>query len=197
VKIMATNDLDEHLITSLKQQGARIEVWGVGTKLATAYDQPALGGVYKLGAIRDRRTGEWKYKAKVSEQLAKVSPPGVLQVRRFRRGGRPIADAIYSEPLGIDQANPAIVDPLDVTRQRSIEPDAIGEDLLVPILRGGRCVYASPSIHETRQRAIRQVRELHPSIRRFVNPHRYPVGLERQLSDLRTSLLAAARGGAA
>ena len=82
-RILASNDLDEHIINSLKEQGARIDVWGVGTKLATAYDQPALGGVYKLSALRDG-DGRWQYKLKLSEQAAKISNPGVLQVRRFR-----------------------------------------------------------------------------------------------------------------
>src|SRR5205823_6321246 len=92
--ILASNDLDEQIITSLKDQGAKIAVWGVGTKLVTAYDQPALGGVYKLGAIRDD-AGRWQYRLKVSEQTVKISAPGVLQVRRFYRDGEPAGDAIY------------------------------------------------------------------------------------------------------
>ena len=83
-QILASNDLDEHIIASLKEQGATIDVWGVGTKLVTAYDQPALGGVYKLAALRERRRQPWQYKVKLSEQAIKVSNPGVLQVRRFR-----------------------------------------------------------------------------------------------------------------
>ncbi|MCA1734006.1 MAG: nicotinate phosphoribosyltransferase, partial [Acidobacteria bacterium] len=75
VKIVATNDLDEEIITSLKQQGAKINVWGVGTRLATAWEQPALGGVYKLAALRDEH-GEWRHTIKLSEQTAKVSIPG-------------------------------------------------------------------------------------------------------------------------
>ena len=82
--ILATNDLDEHLITSLKAQGAKITVWGVGTRLVTAYDQPALGGVYKLGAIRPAPGGGWDRRLKLSEQTAKISTPGILGVRRFR-----------------------------------------------------------------------------------------------------------------
>jgi nicotinate phosphoribosyltransferase len=74
--IVASNDLDEHIIASLKAQGAQINVWGVGTKLITAFDQPALGGVYKLGAIRGD-DGRWVYKVKLSEQAAKVSTPGI------------------------------------------------------------------------------------------------------------------------
>jgi nicotinate phosphoribosyltransferase len=80
-KIVASNDLDEHIISSLREQGARIDIWGVGTKLVTAFDQPALGGVFKLGAVRDPG-GQWEYKIKLSEQAVKVSNPGVLQVHR-------------------------------------------------------------------------------------------------------------------
>ena len=79
--IVASNDLDEHLIENLRHQGAQIVVWGVGTKLATAYDQPALGGVYKLGALQ-LPDGTWEGKLKLSEQAAKTSLPGILQVRR-------------------------------------------------------------------------------------------------------------------
>ena len=85
-RIVASNDLDEHLITSLKGQGAVIAIWGVGTKLATAYDQPALGAVYKLSALRDAE-GRWQPRLKVSEQAANTTIPGVLQVYRFRGRG--------------------------------------------------------------------------------------------------------------
>src|SRR5581483_3124925 len=76
--IIGSNDLDENIIASLKEQGATINVWGVGTKLVTAYDQPAMGGVYKLAAVRTAG-GRWEYKVKLSEQTAKVSIPGIQQ----------------------------------------------------------------------------------------------------------------------
>src|SRR5262249_15832235 len=79
--ILGTNDLDEYVIESLKQQGAKIAVWGVGTRLVTGYDQPALGGVYKLGALQDD-AGRWQAKIKLSEEPVKTTIPGVLQVRR-------------------------------------------------------------------------------------------------------------------
>ena len=93
--IVASNDLDEQIITSIKQQGGKIGIWGVGTKLVTAYDQPAMGGVYKLGAIREE-TGDWLYRLKLSEQPLKVSTPGLQQVRRFRLGQECIGDMIYN-----------------------------------------------------------------------------------------------------
>jgi nicotinate phosphoribosyltransferase len=190
--IVATNDLDEHIIHSLKEQGARVAVWGVGTRLVTAYDQPALGGVYKLAAIADA-AGEWQYRIKVSEQTAKVSIPGVQQVRRWRRDGEFVADAIYDEALGMGDA-PTIVDPLDATRRRTIEPGIEWEELLVPIYRGGALVYDAPSLESVRDRAQTQLAGFHAGVKRFVHPHQYPVGLERRLHDLRTRLILEARG---
>ena len=98
--IVASNDLDEYIIESLKKQGAKISVWGVGTRLVTAYDQPALGGVYKLAAIR-KPGQEWQYKVKLSEQTIKVSTPGVQQIRRFYNEETLVGDMIYDEQFGV------------------------------------------------------------------------------------------------
>jgi nicotinate phosphoribosyltransferase len=191
-QIVASNDLDEHIIASLKQQGATINVWGVGTKLATAYDQPALGGVYKLSAQR-AKGGPWEYKVKLSEQAIKISNPGILNVRRFRSGNEYIADAIYDEEQGV--ADPCtIVDPMDMTRRRVIGQGIPHEDLLVPVFRAGKLVYDPPTLNDVRQRAQDQLAGFHAGIKRFVNPHGYPVGLERRLYDLKTDLILKARG---
>jgi nicotinate phosphoribosyltransferase len=189
-RIAASNDLDEHIITSLKEQGARIDLWGVGTKLITAFDQPALGGVYKLTAMR--AGGEWKYKVKLSEQAIKVSNPGILQVRRFFANGQAAGDMIFSE----DGAQPAttIVDPLDPTRRKRFDESTPWEDLLVPVFRRGVPVCDPPPLDEIRKRRERQLELFHPGIKRLVNPHRYPVGLEQQLFDLKTRLILEARG---
>jgi nicotinate phosphoribosyltransferase len=186
--IVASNDLDETIISNLKdQQGAKVAVWGVGTRLATSYDQPALGGVYKLSALRDGQ-GKWLYKVKLSEQTAKISTPGVLQVRRFRDGQSFIGDAIYDEGLGISQ--PAtIIDITDPTRRKTFEAVAQYEELLAPILRSGKLVYDEPDLRATQQRTRDQLAMLHASIKRFINPHRYPAGLERRLYDLRSQII--------
>lgn len=191
--ITASNDLDEHIIASLKDQGAKVNVWGVGTKLATGYDQPAMGGVYKLSAIR-RPGGPWQYKVKLSEQAIKVNTPGIQQVRRFRVGGEYAADAIYEEGIGIEEPT-TIVDPLDMTRRKRIPAGTPWEDLLVPVFRGGRRVYDPPGIERTRQYAADQLRGFYSGILRFVNPHQYPVGLEKRLHELKTKLVFEARGG--
>jgi nicotinate phosphoribosyltransferase len=190
--IIASNDLDEHIIASLKEQGATVSIWGVGTKLVTAYDQPALGGVYKLGAIRDNHN-RWNYKVKLSEQTAKISTPGIHQVRRFRANTRYIADAIYDVKLGAPKSL-TIVDPLDLTRRKHIDTKASFEDLLVPVFRGGKLVYQVPPLAEVRQRTRGQLASFHSGVKRLMNPHLYPVGLELGLSNLRTKLILKARG---
>ncbi|MES2695918.1 MAG: nicotinate phosphoribosyltransferase [Verrucomicrobiota bacterium] len=185
--IVASNDLDEHIIASLKQQGAKIGLWGVGTKLVTAYDQPALGGVYKLAAVREAR-GPWEYKVKLSEQAIKVSNPGIQQVCRFTRGGEFIADMIYNEyapPAGAR----AIVDPNNTTRRKAIPADATQEDLLVPIFRGGVLVYEEPTLEAIRTRAREQLSKLYAGTKRLLHPHEYPVGLEPGLFDLKMELI--------
>jgi nicotinate phosphoribosyltransferase len=192
VKILASNDLDEHLIASLKEQGARIDAWGVGTRLLTGGDQSALGGVYKLGALK-QPGGDWSHRVKVSEQVAKTSNPGVQQVRRFGGADGLVADVIFDEEGG--PGDPAIVvDPLDATRRKRITPGTPFEDLLVPVVRRGAAVYARPTLPEIQARASAQVSRLHPGIRRFINPHQYPVGLSVGLYDLKTRLVLQARG---
>jgi nicotinate phosphoribosyltransferase len=192
--IIASNDLDEHIITSLKEQGAAINVWGVGTRLVTAYDQPALGGVYKLSAVR-KPGSTWQHKVKLSEQSAKTTNPGILQVRRFRVGDEYIGDAIY-DLLGPAPKEFTIVDPLDLTRRKHIPADAASEDLLVPVFRRGKLVYEAPPLRQSRERVQQQLALFHPGIKRFVNPHQYPAGLELGLHELKTRLILRARGEA-
>ncbi len=194
--IVASNDLDEHLITSLKQQGAKIGVWGVGTRLATAQDQSALGGVYKLSAVRDD-DGPWQDRLKLSEQTVKVSTPGILQARRYSRAGEPIGDAIFDTRYPI-RGECVVVDPVDPTHRKTLTGDVAGgdssEDLLVPIFRRGDRVYDVPSVHDARRRAEHQLATFHAGVKRLVNPHAYPVGLELGLHRRKTALILAARG---
>ncbi len=190
--IVASNDLDEGIIASLKQQGAAISVWGVGTKLVTAYDQPALGGVYKLAAVRDPG-GPWQHRVKVSEQAIKTSTPGVHQVRRFARDGLFVGDMVYDLATGTEPGA-VMIDPLDPTRRKTLGADCTHEDLLVPVFRAGRRVYEHPSLHDSRARARAQLAGLPKATRRFDSPHEYPVGLEQELHARRTAMVLAARG---
>jgi nicotinate phosphoribosyltransferase len=191
VRIVASNDLEENLITSLKQQGARIDIWAVGTQLVTAYNQPALGGVYKLAALRTEDGQGWNFTLKLSEQQVKTSIPGILQVRRYLGDqGQPRADMIYNvaAPTPIPDA-PTIIDPADLTRRRPVHPNAPFRDLLAPVLRQGQLVQPLPTLAESRETAHQEVNGLDTSIRRFLNPHVYPVGLEQQLHEFRTQLM--------
>lgn len=191
-QIFASNDLDEHIITSLKNQGAKITAWGVGTKLSTAYDQPAMGGVYKMSTIREPG-GEWEHKTKVSEQAIKTTTPGIQQVRRFQDRGEFVADVIYDTLLGMPE-NCTMVDPTDMTRRRQIPLGMPHQDLLVPVFRQGENVADQPPIHQIREFAREQLSHFHPGIKRFTNPHQYPVGLEQQLFERKTQLILRARG---
>ena len=189
--ILASNELDEHVIASLKQQGAKIAAWGVGTRMITGAEDAALGGIYKLSAVRVRG-GEWKRRIKLSEQSAKISVPGLLQVRRFSAGGEFVGDLIYD----VDDGEPSrtLVDMQDATRRKTVPEDASQEDVLVPVTRAGRIVYSPPPLAESRARAARQLEHLHGGIKRLVNPHRYPVGLDPTLHDRRTKMILEARG---
>lgn len=192
-RIYASNELDEHTIESLKDQGAAIDIWGVGTRLVTGHDQPALGGVYKLAAIR--RPGEqWIPRIKVSEQAAKVTTPGLLRVRRYLDAqGEPSGDMLYDE-LTMPRADVVMVDPADETRRTVYAADAGYEELLVPVFDKGRLVYDPPTIMESRERTRAQLAALHPSHQRFLNPHEYKVGVEIGLHERKTALIRAARG---
>jgi nicotinate phosphoribosyltransferase len=195
-QIVASNDLDEHIIESLLQQGAAIDAWGVGTKLATAYDEPALGGVYKLAILQPEGQGPAQPRIKLSEQASKVSTPGVLQVRRFHDdtpGAQFIADVIFDESRGM--GSPCVmIDPLDPTRQRVLPPDTPYSDLLVPVWRAGQRVRPPEPLSAIQQYARARLSQLDPTVRRLLNPHEYPVGLDESLYDERMRLVKRARG---
>lgn len=171
--IVASNDLDEFAIRALKAQDAAIDVWGVGTKLVTAHGQPALGGVYKLAAIRDQN-GHWQEKIKRSEQLEKTSNPGILQVNRLVSDNHFRGDVIYNELQG----NPACHDDMQC------------QSLLEPIFRQGDCVYNLPTLSQIRDHAVQQKQMLAPEYQALENPAKYPVTLHPKLQDLKTSMLA-------
>jgi nicotinate phosphoribosyltransferase len=131
--IVASNELDEHVIESLKNQGAAVSVWGVGTRLVTGGEQAALGGVYKLAAIRERGAPGWDYRLKLSEQMAKISIPGVLNVRRFTAGGNFVGDMIFNEAAPpAAAAERGLIDPSNELRRKVVPPDAQADDLLGP-----------------------------------------------------------------
>jgi nicotinate phosphoribosyltransferase len=181
--ILASNSLDEYVIQDLKKRGAKINAWGVGTNLATAYDQPALDGVYKMGALRNKQ-GTWEYKLKLSDTQIKVSNPGRHQIRRYFANEQYIADVIYDETLGISESPDATL--LDETLKhiRLDDYDAFVE-LLTPIFRKGELVQKTESIHEIREQAIIASKDF----QRTHGENAYRVGLEQSLFELKQELM--------
>ncbi len=190
--VMASNELDEYVIASLKRQGAPLNAWGVGTKLITAYDDPALSGVYKLTAIRTP-PAPWTYKLKLSEQKSKMSVPGLLQVLRFYDANdHMIADAVVDEAQDNGEMW-AIVDPNDNTRQKKLTKAVRRESLLQPLFRQGQRVGAVEDLTTIKQRLQQQFRHLDESHLRFEYPHQYPVGLSLALNEVRDQMIRTER----
>ena len=189
--IVASNDLDENIIENLKQQGAKISVWGVGTRLVTGGEQSALGGVYKLAAVRDD-AGNWQPRIKLSEQVIKVSTPGLQQIRRFSRDGQFIADAIYDAELPCPEPC-NIVDAAEPLRHTTIPAGTDYQDLLQPLFKNGELISTLPALTESRAHCLAQLAALQPTIKRLANPHPYPAGLESGLHQKKLTLIQKAR----
>lgn len=164
--IVASGDLDEHAIEELKRRGAAIGVWGVGTRLATAHDEPALGGVYKLGALCDPE-GSWRYPIKRSDDPEKSTLPGIHQTRRYIERGEFRGDVIFDAELGLTADD---------------EPH---EDLLVPVLRAGRSVYEIPALDASRARTQDQLAGLPSGVKSLRDPDPYPVEVDPRLEARR------------
>ena len=193
--IVLSNDLDEHTIASIRAQGAQVSSWGVGTKLACAYDQPSLGGVYKLSATRMPGDERWTGRLKVSEQSAKLTLPGVLDVRRYVWGdGKLAGDMVFdvNEPVNADGV---IIDPADILRQKRLG-ELSYRTLLAPLARDGASVLSAEerSATSARERTMAGLEELDESQKRLLNPHSYPVGLEEGLWHRRARMASELRG---
>ncbi len=193
--IVLSNDLDEYTIQSILDEGAPVTSWGVGTKLACAFDQPTLGGVYKLSATRAPGQDTWTDRLKISESAAKLTVPGVLDVRRYyNEDGRIAGDMVFDVNTGVGSRE-VIVDPLDSLRQKNLSGKRF-ETLLAPLAREGRVVLDAQ--HRNAMEAQRRCREglacLDESQKRMLNPHTYPVGLEYGLCERRRALVGKLRG---
>ncbi len=186
-KIMASNELDEFIIRDLKEQGSKVNLWGVGTNLITAKDQPALDGVYKLSAIQNA-AGKWQYRLKISEQMAKVTNPGIQQVRRYFDHGKSVYDMIYDIEIG-NPNEAEMHDVADPTQKIIPSKNLTYQDLLIPIFRKGKLVYEIPKLHQARDHAIEQQKLFSKEVRRFLHPQPYFVGLERELYDMKVALI--------
>jgi nicotinate phosphoribosyltransferase len=186
-KILASNELDETVISELKRQGSKVQIWGVGTNLVTGGNQAALDGVYKLSALQDD-TGKWKYTLKLSEQLAKVSNPGLQQIRRYYKDGYVFADVIYDTELGISERVEAI-DPFDPSKSFVLDDGLEYSDLLKPIFADGKLVFTAPSLQELQAKTSQELKKLPVGMKRFLNPQIYPVYMEKGLYELKLKLI--------
>lgn len=190
--ISASNDLDEGLISSLKQQGATINSWGVGTNLITSKDCPAFGGVYKLAAIQDRDSGKFIPKIKISENAEKITNPGDKTIYRiYDSQGMIVADLIALSEEKFDPAAPLMLfDPIETWKKTLLRGGSYSmKELLVPIFKNGSCVYQSPRVMEIRKFCRAELETLWEESKRFDYPHQTYVDLSKKLWNLKNDLL--------
>ncbi|MBQ8986629.1 MAG: nicotinate phosphoribosyltransferase [Lachnospiraceae bacterium] len=190
--ISASNDLDEHLIDSLKNQGAAITSWGVGTHLITAKDNPSFGGVYKLAAIQ-RPDGTFEPKIKLSENTEKVTNPGDKKIYRVyeKANHKIIADLIcLEEETFTDQRPLVLFDPAEPWKKTKLEAGEFElRELMIPLFKDGECVYDFPKTMDIRKKCLEEQDTLWEESRRLVNPHQIYVDLSRKLYDTKLRLL--------
>ena len=193
--ICASGDLDEYTIASLKSQGAKIDLWGVGTKLITSADMPALGGVYKLAALAPAG-GEFIPKIKLSDNSGKITNPCFKQVLRIydKHTGKAEADLIAVRGEEIDASKPLTVFDPKETWKRTTFTEYTVRPLLVPVLRGGELVYDLPDLASVCRYAREEKESLWDEYKRLDNPHLYKVDLSERLYGEKNRLIQAIRG---
>ena len=191
--ISASNDLDEYLIDSLKVQGCKITSWGVGTHLITSKDWPSFGGVYKLAAIQDSKTGEFIPKIKLSENSEKVTNPGNKTIYRIydAETGKIKADLICLVGETFSEDDPLVLfDPNEPWKKTKLEPGTYRmREMMVPVFRNGECVYHYPKVMDIREYCSAELDTLWEETRRLVNPHGVYVDLSQKLYDMKIELL--------
>lgn len=188
-KIVASGDLDEEVIWDLKAQGACIDVWGVGTRMITSMNNPALGGVYKLAA--EEINGEFMPRIKISENPAKVTNPGIKQVYRFynTETGKAIADLIALDGEDYTTGKPIeLFDPQNTWKRMTLT-DYRARRLLVPVFEGGQVVYDCPALADIAAYAREELDSFWDEYKRLSKPHRYKVDLSEKLYHLKHDLL--------
>ena len=191
-QITASSDLDEYLIMSLKLQGAKINNWGVGTKLITSDDCPSFGGVYKLSAESDENGG-FIPKIKLSDNPSKVTNPGIKKVLRFynQSTGKIKADLICLEEENYNENEKIkLFDHMAKWKKMILSPGTYTiRELLVPVFINGGCVYNSPSVTEIKTYCQHELSTLWDEHRRLANPHLVPVDLSNRLMELKNKLI--------
>jgi nicotinate phosphoribosyltransferase len=183
-KISASSDLDEYTIMNLKTQGAKIDIWGIGTKLITAYDQPALGAVYKIVAI-ENENGEMKDTIKISANPEKVTTPGLKRVYRIINKGNNKSEGDY---IALDYENPQEEEPLKMfhpvhTYISKFVTNFEARELHHTIFENGKLVYEMPHLEEIRSFARENLELLWDEYKRTLHPEQYPVDLSQACWD--------------
>ncbi|HCT53719.1 MAG TPA: nicotinate phosphoribosyltransferase [Balneola sp.] len=180
VKIAVSNQLDEYLIKSLLDQKAPIDIFGVGTKLVTAYDDPALDGVYKLSSINKEPT------LKISENVEKITLPDVKKVTRYyNKDGSFYADGISLEHEESLQTIEHPHFPIKKTKVQGCKSST----LLQPVMLDGKLTSTIPNAHESAEYCREQLKKLNPEYKRFDNPHVYKVGISKELKEVRDRII--------
>lgn len=192
--IMASNSLDEHLISDMVSQGAKVDCFIVGERLITSASSPLFGGVYKLSAIE--KDGKTVPKINLSENVRKITIPSSKQVYRLidKDSGKAIADVLTLDDEIIDETKPYVLFDPDFTWKRKKIENFVTRKLLVPIFKGGKKVYEEPSLKEIRDYCLRQTDTLWDEVKRFENPHKYYVDLSKNLWAERNGLIEKFKG---
>lgn len=192
--IMASNSLDEHLISDMVSQGAKVDCFIVGERLITSASSPLFGGVYKLSAIK--KDGKTVPKINLSENVRKITIPSSKQVYRLidKDSGKAIADVLTLDDEIIDETKPYVLFDPDFTWKRKEIENFVTRKLLVPIFEGGKKVYEEPSLKEIRDYCLRQTDTLWDEVKRFENPHKYYVDLSKNLWAERNGLIEKFKG---
>ena len=193
-KIYASSDLDEKTILNLKMQGAKIDVWGIGTRLITAYDQPALGCVYKLVSIEDEN-GVMVDTMKISNNAEKVSTPGKKQVWRITRNsdGKSEGDYIALWDERPDQLDELFMFHPVYTYINKTVTDFTARPILQPIFNNGKLVYELPKLQDIKAYKDEQIEALWDEYKRILNPEQYPVDLSQKTYDQKLASIAEIR----
>ena len=191
--ISASNDLDEYLIDSLKMQGAAINSWGVGTNMITAKDCPSFGGVYKLAAVKDKDSGEFIPKIKLSENAEKITNPGNKTIYRIyqKDTGKIIADLICLTEERYDAKNSLLLfDPVETWKKTHLAPNSYAlREMMVPVFKEGKCIYHSPKVMDIQAYCKDELNTLWDESRRLINPHEVHVDLSHKLWHMKNQLL--------
>ncbi len=190
VKILASSDLDEGIIESLRDQGARIDIWCVGTKLMTSFQTPALGVVYKLMAI-DKGDGIFHPKIKISQNPEKVTNPGIKKIMRFYgRNGHMIGDLLTHEEEPVPSGIMVTAHhPMYEYMKKTYRPPYVAKEIMVSVFKNGKQVYTPPPLRQIREHAEEEISRLEAETKRFSNPHIYKVSLSDKLHQIKKDLL--------